>query len=317
VQTETLKSGATTMTVFHVATEPGSGGATAALADIRSEIDHAVSTNGAVLLRGPGISTAEDFHRVVNVFGVPLGTYRGGNTPRSAVTTGIYTSTEYPAQYDISLHNEMSYANRWPERLYFCCLKAADSGGATPVTDGRALLADLDADVRHEFETRGVMYRQNLHGGFGLGKSWQQTFETGDRAVVEEFLRDAQAEFTWTADDALRVSQTRPAVRTHPVTGERVWFNQADQWHPSNLPPAEAEALLSIVDRDEDLPHSVAYGDGGAIPVEHLDHVRQTARRNELAVPWQPGDIMMIDNMLVLHGRQAFAGSRRVVVSMT
>ena len=30
---------------------------------------------------------------------------------------GVYTSTEYPPEFFISLHNELSYSTRWPSRL--------------------------------------------------------------------------------------------------------------------------------------------------------------------------------------------------------
>ncbi|PVC99867.1 hypothetical protein DBP21_21670 [Streptomyces sp. CS147] len=284
---------------------------------LRRRVEELLPSCGAVMVRGLGIADSEAFHRAVTHFGDPLiDSYRGGNTPRLTVSDGVFTSTEYPARLDISLHNELSYAHRWPSRLFFCCLVAPATGGATPVCDGHALLEDLDPAVRARFES-GVVYRQHLHGGLGLGKSWQATYETEDRAVVEEFLKDSEAGFEWTREGGLRVTQHRPAIRRNPLTGRDVWFNQADQWHPSNLPEDEAATLLSLIDRVEDLPHWVTYGDGSPIPDEDLDQVRGAARRNRLAEPWHPGDILIVDNMSVQHGREAFTGERRVVVSMT
>jgi alpha-ketoglutarate-dependent taurine dioxygenase len=304
---ERVKVGGTAVTIVNVDS----------IDDRRAEIEHLVATDGAVMLHGLGVDSPERFHEVVSTFGVPFTSYRGGNTPRKTLSEGVFTSTEYPAEYEISMHNEMSYASRWPERLYFSCLIAAETGGATPVADGRALLADLPDAVRDRFERLGVVYRQFLHGGFGFGKSWQQTFETEDRAEVEEFLHASDAEYAWTADGDLRVAQRRAGTQTHPATGEKVWFNQADQWHPSNLPPEEAELILSLVDSNEDLAHWVTYGDGSPIAEDDLAAVRAAASRNKVAIPWQAGDFMLIDNMLVLHGRQAYTGNRRVVVAMT
>ncbi|MCT2581926.1 TauD/TfdA family dioxygenase [Actinophytocola gossypii] len=305
---ERITAGDTTMVAFDVA---------GPVSELRDQVDKVLADTGVVLLRGLGVETPERFHEVVAHFGDPLTSYRGGNTPRSKVADGVFTSTEYPPEYEISLHNELSYAGEWPRRLFFSCLLEPATGGATPVCDGRALLGALDPEVRDRFVTRGVTYRQHLHGGFGLGKSWQQTFETEDRSEVESFLTEAGLEFSWTDDGGLRTASTRPAVRTAPTTGETVWFNQADQWHPTNLPPAEREALLDLYDDEADLPHSATYGDGSPIPASDLDAVRAAAKRHELAHPWHRGDVMIVENMLALHGRQPFTGSRRVLVSMT
>ncbi|QIB45650.1 TauD/TfdA family dioxygenase [Streptomyces aureoverticillatus] len=294
----------------------GSGGSDS-WEEVRVRADELIAECGAVLVRGLGIADAAAFHRTVTRFGDSLiDSYRGGNTPRATVSDGVFTSTEYPARYDISLHNEMSYAAKWPTRLYFCCLDAPDTGGATPVCDGEALLGGLSPEVRARFAD-GVVYHQFLHGGFGLGKSWQATFETEDKAVVEEFLTASDAEFEWTGDGGLRVRQHRPGIRKNPRTGRDTWFNQADQWHPSNLPPEESETLLSLIDSYDELPHWITYADGAPLTDEDLAEVRAAQRAHRIAEPWETGDIMIVDNMSVLHGRESFTGTRKVVVSMT
>lgn len=239
--------------------------------------------------------------------------YVHGNSPRSKVGNNIYTSTEYPSNLTISMHNELSYAARWPSRLAFFCAQAPGSGGATPVVDGVRWLNSIDLEIREAFAP-GVRYMQNLHDGIGLGKSWQETFETDDRAAVEAFLDDADAKYQWTAD-GLRISQTRPATVRHPITGEEVWFTQFDQWHPAGLGDAAAAALALIMDEDQ-LPQSVAFADGSPIPGEYAIHVRDQGLAAAVDVNWQAGDLMLIDNVSVGHGRRPFTGSRRVLVAM-
>lgn len=316
---ETLTSGPTTIAMISASDErtPATGAARRELAEeVAGPANDLVLKHGAVAFRGFGVESAADFHDVVCVFGDPHSEYLHGNSPRQAVHQGVWTSTEYPAKYDISLHNELSQSYRWPDRLFFCCLVPPHTGGETPVGDGRAMLAQMDPAVLARFQAHGVAYRQNMHGGYGLGRSWQETYESDDPDKVTEYLRAADVSFTWTEDEDLRIRQVRPATRKHPVTGEDVWFNQADQFHVSNLPKQDAQSLLALVESEEELPLSATFGDGSPIPLDDLEHVRSLARSIECAFGWQRGDVLMIDNMLVMHGRHAFTGPRQVLVAM-
>jgi alpha-ketoglutarate-dependent taurine dioxygenase len=240
--------------------------------------------------------------------------YVHGNSPRSRVRGNLYTSTEYPQQFTISMHNELSYARRWPARLAFYCAKAAERGGATPVLDGELWLASLDEQVRAAF-AGGIRYVQNLHDGYGFGKSWQDTFETDDRAAVEEYLRDAEAEWAW-GPDGLRVTQYRPATVKHPVAGTEVWFNQADQWHPAGLGDDTAKELYDILEPDE-FPQYVTFADGTPIPDAYVRQIQDRGLDHAVDVDWRAGDVLLIDNVLTAHGRRPFDGTRRVLVAMS
>ncbi|WP_026410863.1 TauD/TfdA family dioxygenase [Actinomadura oligospora] len=281
-----------------------------ALGDLEALLAH----EKALVLRGFGVTQGE-LDPILDLLLPNRLAYVHGNSPRTKVGKNVYTSTEYPPKYTISMHNEMSYAHRWPARLAFFCERAPETGGATPVVDGARWLAALDDDVRAAF-AGGVRYHQNLHDGLGLGKSWQDTFETGDRADVESYLKESGAEWEWRPDGGLRVGQLRPATITHPVTGEEVWFNQADQWHAAGLGDETAAALAKIMPA-EDLPQSVTYADGSPIPPEHVIQVRDRGLDCAVDVDWRAGDLLLIDNVLVGHGRRPFTGPRRVLVAMS
>jgi alpha-ketoglutarate-dependent taurine dioxygenase len=240
--------------------------------------------------------------------------YVHGNSPRTRVQGNLYTSTEYPPRFTISMHNELNYARRWPARLAFYCQQAAPQGGATPVLDGELWLNSLDAEVRDAF-AGGVRYIQNLHDGYGFGKSWQDTFETDDRGAVERYLGDAQAEWQW-GSEGIRVIQDRPATTKHPVTGVEVWFNQADQWHPAGLGDQTAAELYDILEPDE-FPQYVTFANGSRIPDAYVEQIQNRGLEHAIDVDWRPGDVLLIDNVLVAHGRRPFEGSRRVLVAMS
>jgi hypothetical protein len=287
------------------------------VAENRAQINAYILTKGAVLFRGFAVSDPARFREIViDLCGEPW-RYTEGSSERRQLGEAVYTSTEYPPQYTISLHNELSYTMRWPSRLCFCCPQAPVSGGQTPLADSRRILSTLPPDLVAEFEERQICYVRNLRSqdAPGLGLSWQAVWETGDRDEVEAYCAREQIAFEWRDDGSLWTSQVRPATAAHPETGEKVWFNQADQFHPSNLGVDAAADLLEVLG-PEALPINATFGDGSPIPGEMIDVVRKGSWSEATAFDWQVGDFLVIDNMLVAHGRMPFEGPRRVLVAM-
>jgi len=283
----------------------------------RDELAAHLHRVGGLLLRGFSVRTPEAFRAIVETFSENLLDYVAGNSPRTHVSDKIYTSTEHPPARSIPIHNEMSYCNVWPGRIFFYCHVAPDDRGETPIADSRRILARLPPGTRDRFERNGVCYVQNLHNGrLNVGKSWQAAFETEDKTAVEAACREKDIEWEWRASDSLRLTHRRSAVATHPITGERVWFNQADLWHPSNLPATTLKALRMTLGADE-LPNNVCYGDGSEIPAEDLGHVRAAQLAESVLFPWRAGDVLVLDNMLAGHGRSPFSGARKILVAMT
>lgn len=279
-----------------------------------AEMDRTLVKEKALVARGFGL-TAETLEPVLDLLLPNRLPYVHGNSPRTKVGNNLYTSTEYPPEFTISMHNELSYAHRWPARLAFFCDRPATTGGATPVLDGGVWLDSLDPDVRNAYR-QGVRYTQNLHAGVGFGRSWQNTFETDHRDEVEAFLASTGATWEWRPDGGVRVSMVRPATTRHPVCGAEVWFNQSDQWHTAALDAETAAALTEMFSADE-LPQSVTFADGSPIPPGHVTHVRDQGLASAIDVGWRAGDLMLIDNVLVAHGRRPFTGPRRVLVAMS
>ena len=80
-------------------------------------------------MRGFDVGGVDGFDRVVRALsGEPL-TYTERSSPRHAIKGQVYTSTDYPPDEEIFLHNENSYQARWPLTLFFYCITAADTAG--------------------------------------------------------------------------------------------------------------------------------------------------------------------------------------------
>jgi alpha-ketoglutarate-dependent taurine dioxygenase len=266
-----------------------------------------------VLFQGFGVRTPEAFQRFMAALYTELVSEHERSSPRSQVSGRVFTSTDHPADQTIFVHNEMSYSHRWPTRIGFCCLTAPRTGGATPIADVRTVLRLLDPDLRDRLARRRVQYLRNYGDGFGL--PWQESFQTTDRAAVEAYCQAAGMTVEWKEGDRLRTRRVADPLARHPVTGELVWFNHATFFHVSTLDPVLRDGLLADLS-PEDLPTHACYGDGREFEPEVTDALRAAYGKATLSFPWREGDLLLLDNMLVAHGRAPYTGERKVVVAM-
>ena len=279
------------------------------------QVRELLNIHGAILFRGFCFGSAHSFRGCASSFCPSLHNYAGGNSPRTRVEGNIFTTTEYPAGARISLHNEASYLRQMPQRILFYCETPPTQDGQTPLADCRRIYGRLHRDVREKFERRGVMYVNNLNGGCGVGRSWQAVFQTQDRRAVEARLQDDGYEYEWTNDNGLRTAIVAQATAVHPNTKEPLWINQAEQWHPSSLPPETRRALASIV-AERDFPHNAFFGDGSPLDEHELAHIRQLMREEERVFHWAAEDLLVCDNFMVMHGREPFQGPRRILCAL-
>ncbi len=277
-------------------------------------IEDQLLVHGGLLFRHFDTHTTNDFEALIRAMAGDLLEYRERSSPRSEVGDRVYTSTDYPADQSIFLHNENSYQHTWPLRIFFFCLTPAEQGGETPIADCRKIFARIDRQIRQRFMEKRVMYVRNF--GEGIGLPWQTVFQTTDPQVVEKHCRSVGIKVEWKDNNRLRTRTVRSAVTKHPRTGEMVWFNHATFFHVTTLALSIRESMLAEFTED-DLPTNTYYGDGTPIEPSVLDELREIYRQETVVFPWEKGDVLMLDNMLAAHGRAPFAGTRKVLVAMT
>ncbi|MGK4582316.1 TauD/TfdA family dioxygenase [Kitasatospora sp. HPMI-4] len=268
--------------------------------------------HGALLLRGFEVGGVDGFAEVVRALsGEPL-TYAERSSPRHSIKGNVYTSTDYPPEEEIFLHNENSYQATWPRLLFFHCVQPPLTLGATPLADIRKVYQLIDPSVREEFTRRKWMVVRNFHEGFGA--DWRHVFNTDDRAQVEEYCRGRRLDVEW-REGGLRTRAVREAVHTHPETGAQVWFNHITFFNVTTLAEDVRSGLLELFGED-DLPSNTYYGDGGRIPDDVLDHLRSCYRAASTRFDYRQDDVLVVENMLAAHGREPFTGPRKIAVAM-
>src|SRR5579871_2478134 len=272
-----------------------------------------METHGAVLLRGFNVDSVDSFNQFVLTLCPRMLDYKERSSPRHKVQDNIYTSTDYPAHQSIFFHNENSYQHTWPMKIFFFCHIPAAQGGETPIADVRRIYHRLAPSTLRRFEEKRCMYVRNFDEALGL--SWQEVFQTSDRGAVEEYCQANGITCEWKENNGLRTRAVRSAVAVHPKTGHQVWFNHVAFFHVSTLEPSVRDGLLATMP-ESDLPANSYYGDGSPIEPEVIEEICSAYREEAISFPWQKGDILAVDNMLMAHSRNPFAGERKVLVGM-
>lgn len=298
--------------------------------------------HGAVLFRGFDVRGSAGFESSLLAFTPELGTDYLGTSPRDRLSKHVFTASELPGHFPIPQHLEMSFLSSPPRWLFFHALAPNTTpGGQTPLADFRRVLRDLDPDVRERFRQRGVRNVRRYAGPAQRRtfdpwqlKRWDEMFGTEDREAVERKARAQGQEPTWSADGTLTLTSTQPAFRAHPETGELVWSNHVQVFHPSaaaaelarvaqrtrSLRTAAVAGLAAVLTRarhrlGRPAPMDVTFGDGSPISDADAGKVRDAIWKNLVAFRWQRDDVLFVDNASVSHGRFPYRGPRTVTVA--
>lgn len=285
---------------------------------------------GGLLFRNFPIENEDDFAEVIKT--LKLGNfvdYIGGDSPRTKIKEGIYTSTEAPPSIKIPLHNELSFVKNYAKHIYFYCAIPPVDNGETILADARKVYTTIDDQVKRTFIDKSLKYVSCYYHESKLmellnrfqksHKSWTQVFETHDKQDVEKKCKEHEFDFQWNQNDWIKISQTRPAILTHPITQETVWFNQAHlyDFNPKLLGLWRYIGAKLFYCRKHMKLHEVFFADGTPIPRQDLYHIMNVLDDLTIYFPWKRGDVLVLDNILAMHGRATFTGKRRILTALT
>ncbi|MFZ0564771.1 MAG: TauD/TfdA family dioxygenase [Chlamydiales bacterium] len=296
----------------------------------REFIENQLFKYGGLLFRGFPVKDAEKFHAVIEAlnFGKPLN-YIGGDSPRQKVSSKVYTSTDAPPNIKIPLHNEMSFVKNYPKHIYFYCDIPPASGGETIIADARDIYKSIDPAVKTRFINKNLKYISNFYKDNWLldrinrykpaHKTWMQVFETENKNEVEKSCVESKFGYKWNPNDWLQVIYEAPSSITHPKTHENIWFNQAHlyDYNPKLLGFWNWVGTKFVYFKPDTVMHAIYYGDGDKISRKDLYHVMDVLDRKTVKFPWEKGDVMVLDNILAMHGRAPFTGKRRILTMLT
>ena len=292
--------------------EPG-GDALRWATEHRDALRAAVAEEGWVRARRLGLRNAGDAGAVFRALAAGLMTETEAFASRRRYADGVYSSSTWPAKQPMCMHHELSYRLEFPGLMMFACLGAPADGGATAVADSEAVLAALPTELVERFEREGWLLTRSYNDE--IGASVAEAFGTDDRDAVERYCRANAIELEWQPDGGLRTRQRRSAVVRHPLTGQRCWFNQIAFLNEWTMAPEVREYLVEVYGPDG-LPFNTRFGGGDPVGDDVVELLNQVYDANTLREPWEPGDLLLVDNVRTAHSREPFAGEREVLVGM-
>ena len=291
----------------------GGGDLASSLKTNKPAVDAALVDAGALLFRGFDVPDAHAFDAAIEGYGEAGFTYEDSlsNAVRTNVTPRVFTANEAPPSTERFLHHEMAKTPIYPSKRFFYCEMAEMKGGATPLCRSDWVmdrLAKEAPDFVARLEAEGVRYTNTMPGaddaGSGQGRSWRSTLSVETKEEAEKRLSDLGYSWEWREDGSLRVTTAAlPAVRK-VSKGRKTFFNQL------------IAAFRGWSDSRNSADKSITFGGGEPIRAEHMAPAIEAADKLTVNCDWQPGDVALVDNYTVMHGRQPFEGKRRVLASL-
>lgn len=261
--------------------------------------------HGLLHFRGFG-ADPEAFEEFSGRFSDDFMTYMGGgyfrrtineSGDRSIMSVNYYLGRPQQATFELPIHGEMYYLDQRPVVIWFYCVEPAVEGGETSVVDGAALYAELEESTKRLFAEKRLLYIRHYEEA-----DWKKRFQTEDLDVVRAFCEEQGQRF--------RADEERGTVDTeylHPATIESRWGGQTV--FINNILPVIWQERHG---RDTNL---VRLEGGDPIPAEVIEEIEEGCRRLRKLVPWERGELVMLDNTRVLHGRQSFDDDVRQIYS--
>ena len=283
------------------------------IAENHHSLNQQAARHGAVLFRGFPVVTDGDFDRFIAAFDLPNFTYEDSlsNAVRTNRTERVFTANEAPADVDIRLHHEMAQTPIYPSKLFFFCEQAAEQGGATPICRSDVLFNRMKNQLPEfaaDCSRKGLLYSDVMPAeddpASGMGRSWKSTWNADSKETAEARMSELGYSWEWLDDGCLRVTTPRLDAVRSLGNGRMSFFNQL------------IAAFHGWKDSRNDPSKSITFGDGTPLDPNTMNRVIDMAEELTFDIPWQTGDVALVDNYVTMHGRRTFQGTRKVLASL-
>lgn len=286
---------------------------------VKPSLDQLITRHGGIVLRGFPTPETEDFADIIEQFPQFDDGYIGGRAPRTKISGHVMEATRLEASAGLGVHSEMAYRRHYPKRIAFFSRVTALVGGETTIADARDLAYDMDPQLADKIAALGIRAAMNYgpkseavdasyadmdrHG-------WNHAFHTDDAAEVEALCAARGLEPLWHDDGSLTVFTTLEPFVRHPVTGKKLYRSGLHRAHTATL------TLSTEVRKNLKYPTGMFLGNAQQLAPAEVEHINALCDAATISWPWRNGDVMILDNLQVWHGRNPYEGARDVQVAL-
>lgn len=248
-------------------------------------------SDGWVVLRGFDM-TLDEFNELTGQFCAKI-TFDPAREVTENVTQKVNAGLD-----EIGLHIENGNTPVCPDIVAFFARTAAFEGSQTTICDGRAVFEALDDEGRQKWQAP-VTVKRNLSQ-----EIWKRylTHEhpglTDPSQITHEHIAQFQASvpgqsFEMKADGSLDYMLQITPVR------------------PSNLSAGLGFANAILGPSHNYKPPTYTFANGDAVTDAEIAELRDLAEEHTHEINWNDGDIAILDNTRVMHGRRAIVDNNR------
>lgn len=265
-------------------------------------------------------NNADTFIKFTNLFCQDFSTYQGGGfrwktVDRESINNNdtLLSTTGNTQGFPIPLHGEMYYLKNKPNLLCFYCDNPPSKAGETTICSGIAVFNNLTESTKQFLKNNKIKYIRHLADG-----EWQTAFQTNDLSVMHKFCDENETKLSINPQTGAITTEYVCSAIVKSQDGQDVFINNIltiymtewafeTGWISKNLSEISGRSCPLVVRME----------DNSRIPNDIIEEIKQVTESLTTDIIWQKGDILMIDNTKILHGRREAIGSdRRIYVRM-
>jgi alpha-ketoglutarate-dependent taurine dioxygenase len=259
--------------------------------------------SGVIHFRGFDVDT-DKFEKFTNLFGSDYMKYIGGAHNRKTInesgdktilSVNFYRNPNQQQTFELPLHADMFYTKSRPIFLWFYCVNPAEKDGETIVCDGGKVYKQLSENTLNLFKSKRLKYIRHYPNGI-----WQERFKTDDLTVVEKVCKESDLNLKFdSSTQSITTEYVQSALVKSRWGGQDVFVNSilSVEWQEAH---GKTDSLIRLEDDSK-------------IPEEVMQEIKEVTSRLTKLISWQKGDIVIMDNTRMLHGRRAFSDQRREI----